>query len=978
MTFCNGCVFDTTIRVTHHPRRLFPENERPCVLVTDFIRCDNEVRLAHCAVPFLGRLARQPSFPFWSRGCRHSRPAEQTQQYLSAPEEQLTDAITEQDNSAITVEVAAVSPYKLTYANIPGDSLTDFLTRPRVVSTLSWAVGSPFSYVLQPWFLYFTHPEVKKKTEGFSRFRGKLKLQFLVNGSSFHRGMAYASYLPLSQEGSTSACKFNDGIITTVQATGIGSPNGAAYHTFAPTALGLDAVGYRKLVPISQREHVKLYPNSNTGGTMVLPFVFPHEYVPIDANFTASAGTSVTTTTADLGELRIDSVGLLTFLGSNAPDAVDITILMSLEPDYELAGPTVYLQSGEDHGGSKIHAKAPKNPKSTSWSGMVSTYGPTIARLMGFTNPPLLTDVPSYKMQNVPNLSNSQLSARDEVLALHPETTLASLNESLGGSESDMSLSNLAQKESYLTAVTWKATGATSVTNTVLLSSFVHPCISPTFVRTGAYASFYDQVVSLPMDWVAQTCRCWTGDIIFGFEIITTPFQKGRLKVSFEPSGAFGAVADSIGINYTKVLDISEGTKFEFRVPYMATTPWLLTDHTDPTDRGIALTNWTHVSPSSLDYPVESVVKYNPRTMNGAIRLQILNTLTNDLDATVVVTVRAADNFKLAVPCAIDERVSLQDQYFLQSGDDSYIGEQVVSLRDICHRATPCCYFRNQASQLYMLRIPVTGVPRGVGLNCGDSQLRTNGSTYGLGSVAPHSYFQWFSSGFACARSSHRFIMGGVGSNRPYSNGTTDLISVDRGINKITINTFTADPTYPALKYRMAESCVSSLGQDSPAAWFGNWSALVRPTNGSSALDTKGGSVHVPYQSVVKFQPSNVYYDYYRLVTGASSGSLIGEPVYTAGTGATHNGGLLLALASFFYPVDSVNILTNSDARSGGTNLCYTAAGPDMAFGAFCNAPTWFRARRTNTFTYGNTEALNALVNGKMNNTYSSLTVIPL
>lgn len=947
-------------------------------MVTSLILCDNQIRLACSAAPFLGRLAQKPSHPLWSGGDRHSRPAEQTQQYLSAPEEQLTDAITEQDNGSTTIEVAAVSPYKLTYANIPGDSLSDFLTRPRTILTISWPVGSPLGFVIQPWYQFFTHPEVKKKIAGFSRFRGQLKLQFLVNGSAFHRGMAYASYLPLSQESVTSSCKFNDGIITTVTASGIGSPNGAAYHTFAPATLGLNALGNRKLVPISQRQHIKVYPNTNVGGTMTLPFIFPHEYVPIDANFTADLLTSVTTTTVDMGELRLDSVGNLTFLGSNAPDAVDITVLMSLEPGYELAGPTVYLQSGEDHGSSKIHAKAPKNPKADSWMGMVKTYGPTVARLLGFTNPPLLTDVPTIRIQNAPNLSNSQLSARDEVLALHPETTLSSLNESLGGLESDMLITNLVQKESFLTAAIWKATGTTSTTDTVLFTSYVHPCISPTFVRTGANASFYDQVVPLPMDWVSQTCRCWTGDVIYGFEIITTPFQKGRLKISFEPSGAFGSVVDSLGINYTKVLDIAEGTKFEFRVPYMATTPWLLTDHTDPEVRLVSNTNYTHVVPSCLDYPVETLVKYNPRTMNGMIRLQILNTLTNDLDATIVVTVRGAENFKLAVPCAIDERVSLQDQYFLQSGDDEYIGEQVASIRDICHRATPCGFFRSQNSQVYMLRMPVTGVPRGVGLNCGDSQLRAFGTYYGLGSVAPHSYYQWFSSGFACARSSHRLVFGGVGSNRPYSNGANDLISVDRGINKVTINTFTSDPTYPCLKYRMAEVCTSSLGQDSPSAWFGNWATLLRPANGASTIDTKGGSVHVPYQSVVKFQPSNVYYDYYRLVNGQPSGSLLGEPIYSAGTGPTHNGGLLLALASFFYPVDSVNILTNSDARSGGVSLMHTSAGADMAFGAFCNAPTFFRARRSDTFSRGNTEAFNSFVNGKMNITYSSLSAIPL
>jgi hypothetical protein len=926
---------------------------------------------------YTSRQTQQPVSPFGRGLTVHRWPAEHNsiENNLGIEATNVeSDPITQQEDNAMSVEISAAPQYSLKYAEIAGDQIADFLARPRVLATYNWPVGTPFTVIMNPWYQYFSLPQVKEKTAGYCRFRGQLKLQFLVNGSSFHRGTMYVSYLPLSQEGYVTPCKFNDGIITTVTGTGVGSPNGAAYHTYSPAAKGLSGSGMRKLVPISQRQHVRLYPNINSGGSLILPFIFPHEYVPIDKNFLSVNG--VTNTAVDMGELRFDSVGNLTFLGDNAPDAVDITVMASLESDYELAGPTVYLQSGEAHGGSKIGKSVPSNPKGSSWMGMVSSYGPTVARLMGFTNPPLLTDVPSVRIQNLPNLGNSQLSTRDEVLALHPETTLSSLNESLGGSESEMLISNLVEKESVITAFFWKAIGTNSNTGSVLFDGYVHPCMSPTAVRTGGSGSTYDQVFPIPMDWVAQAFRAWRGDITYSFEIVTTAFQKGRLKVSFEPSGDYGLVTDSVGINYTKILDINDGCKFDFTVPYMATTPWLLTDHTDPHVRPNTQQGFTHFSPGSLDYPIETLVPYNPRTMNGRIRVQVLNTLTNDLDATVIVTVKGGPNMEFAIPCSIDPHSSLQDQYFLQSGEDAYIGETIKSIRDVCHRSTPCGYFRGNATQVHMYTLPATGVPRGIGLNGGDAQLKV-GSLYGLGSVSPHSYYQWFSSGYTCARSSHKVSYGGVGSNRPFSSATGDLMTVDRGIDKLTINPFTEEPTYPTLKSRLASDSLSAIGQDSVLGWFGLWSALSEPANAASMLDFKGGSALVPYQSIIKFQPSNQYYDYYRLVYGNSSGNLIGEPIYPSATGAAHNGAKILALASFFYPQDGIKVVNNSDSRSGGCCVFHTAAGADMAFGAFCNAPTWFRARRTNTFTNGHTVGLNGLVAAKMNVVYAESGIMP-
>jgi hypothetical protein len=377
-------------------------------------------------------------------------------------------------------------------------------------------------------------------------------------------------------------------------------------------------MGMRRLVPMSQRQHVMLYPNTSTGGEMVLPFIFPYEFVPIDAELTAK-------TMEDLGTITIQSVGSLGFLGSNAPENVDITMLMSLEPDYELAGPTTFeLQSGEPNVADLRHVTSSAVPSMSGWRSVVEKLGPAVARIMGFSNPPLLNNVDTVRIQNVPNLANTQLSSRDEVLAAHPGTTLNATNDTIGGDESDMLISNLVKKDSILSQCYWKAVGAGSEVNAVLFEALVHPQLSPVVERVGTFSGAYDQVVPVPMDWVSQPFKLWRGDITFSFEIVTTKFQRGRLRVSYDPSGDFSD-SNTFGRVYTKVLDISEETKFDFTVPYMAPSAWLSTLSTqfDPSFHGVNDTK-QQVLPSGLDSTNESLYPYNPQCMNGKLRLTYL------------------------------------------------------------------------------------------------------------------------------------------------------------------------------------------------------------------------------------------------------------------------------------------------------------------------------------------------------------------
>nr|UNY42155.1 MAG: polyprotein [Picornavirales sp.] len=856
------------------------------------------------------------------------------------------DALLEQTHDAPVDYAAASAQPRMSYADVPGDSLADFLTRPRQIKSYSWAVNTPLQEHFAPWEEFFLLSRVREKVRGYSRFRGNLKIDILVNGSSFHTGTVYASYLPLGNDYSNDGF-FNAGVITDAGARGVGHPNGATYHSFRPAdSLAVSAC---RFVPYSQRQHIRLYPSENIGGSLVLPFIFPEEYLTIDEVFKDALYTECPTQA--MGTVTLASLGDLYFLGDNAPDDVDIVVLASLEPGYELVAPTVFeLQSAEPRGGSRIRA-SPARVGTGGFADVVAAVGPTVARLMGFSNPPLQTDVDTVRVNSVNNVANGQLSNRDEVLALDPQTTLACTSDVLGGDESEMLISNLVAKDSFLTAFDWPATGSSSAPNSVLSQARVTPSLCLTEIRMGDSSRTYLQVFPTPSSWIAEAFELWRGDLIFSFEVITTKFQKGRLKVTFDPNGVNSGAVDTLGRVMTKIIDISENTRSEFRVPYLAATAWLRTGQPRGDLDGAYSLDSPLVTPQGYLQPSpQALAPRGSDHYNGLLSVQVLTTLTNNVNARVIVSVRGADNLEFAVPRAISDAISLQDPFFIQSADlsDVYVGEKIVSIRDICHRSCPITGMRGNSNSWFLaaLKFPVTGVPRGVGLNSGTAQIRSGGTTalYGAGSDDRHTFYQWFASGFAMARSSHRVQLSNVGAAR--GGGLPPAtIAVDRGVHacvEVTSNEPGMDSRpFSCLAERLAYRVVQNGPIDAGvASWYDHF---LSAGNGASVVDNGLGGVLVPYQSHRKFSPTNQYFDYYRRVLFKTTGTLIGEPIlsgWPSGASSVQTA----KMASRFTPVDTIKV-TTSTLGAAALPAAYTSAGSDLCLAHFTNAPTYFRVK---------------------------------
>jgi hypothetical protein len=891
--------------------------------------------------------------------------------------------------------VTAPSQNKYTYASLPGDNLNDFLTRPRQIYAKEWTIGSEINEGIQPWKLFMNNSYVKDKLKGYSRFRGELELTIMVNGSAFHRGAIIFSYIPLANErlkinesdgtvADGAGLLMNDGVVPPRHVgIGMGMPNGAAYHAYVQSdGLFESGTGQKRWVPLSQRLNFVSYPSESTSGHMTLPFIFPTEYLKIDNRWFTNRWWGDGSTATDLGvnpllmmgSLDICSLMTLGALGSNVSDGVDIIILANLKPGYELVGPTRYtLQGGEGPMAPSVHAPK-KASQSGLWRDVVAGVGSIAARYAGMSQPPLMTDVDSVRLQNVANLANTQLSTRDEVLANDPMTSLVTTPARLGGDPDDMNISHLLSKKSVLSTFAWSATGASSLTGYTIFKAYNCPMLDPTKVYGSGLAgttSRYIKHYPTPLSYLSKGFSYWRGSLIYTIKVVTTKFQKGRLLITFDPNGVTGGTEGEIdetvliGTSLAKVIDISETTEYEFEVPYMATTAWLRTS-ANVADES------RYMTPEAID-DTPGGMYYEDTMHNGSLNVSILNTLTNDLDAYVMVSVRAGKDFEFSAPCGISKQVTLQDAYITQ-GDEveachtDYVGEKIVSLGDMMHRSSVICRLKAaSAGDVAISVVGVEGVPRGGGLVTSDLIGFTRGGAYKyIVGTCPHSYEQWFKSMFAAARGSHRLTIGGI-YKKPYGTATSDNIPSNGGPmatpssieSPISVSIVRSGQDFLPLRNSVNGTTRTALNVPKLPIYhtwilYGTINPLdqmdtyVSKTTGTSELSHDGGSVVVPYQSNTLFRPTNIYYDALRPNEHfIPKGDLFADFDYRDGLAipAPWDYGAAAAdrvslLSDYFPPQDKVMVQGGIDAFS--SRDVFSATGSDYVLAHFVNAPPFW------------------------------------
>jgi len=506
-----------------------------------------------------------------------------------------------------------------------GVELGEFLSRPVLIKTQTWTEGTPFDTAFFPWTLYFNDTRIRKKLDNFSLLSCNLKVKAMINASPFYYGCAIMAYQPLT--------------------------------TFNPSTIVNVSTYDDDLVPLSQRPHIWLYPQCNQGGEMTLPFFNQRNWLRVQqiGDFN------------DMGSMTLREVVALQSANSVAGAGVTIQVYAWAE-DVRVTAPTVglALQSREEYilqakdeymYTGPVSAPASAVSRATKILGSLPLIGSymtatsalagkfaTVASWFGFTNTPVISDVMPFKSLAFHSMASSEIGQPMEKLTIDPKNELTVDPKVVGlSSDDEMMITPFIQRESYVKSFPWVATDAI---DKIIFAGRVVPEYS-------AISGIFRQ--STPIAHISHMFKFWRGDIIYRFRFICSKYHRGRVRITWDPSGDIIADAVSSSVAFNKIVDITKDADIEIRVPYMQALPWLQT-----------LPNL------QTEFYGDSTFPYNrdSRFDNGNITVRVFTSQTSPVASApiqMIVSIRAADNFEFAAPLDVPQNTSI---FSLQSTDE--------------------------------------------------------------------------------------------------------------------------------------------------------------------------------------------------------------------------------------------------------------------------------------------------------------------
>ncbi len=495
-------------------------------------------------------------------------------------------------------------------------SLGKFLARPTLISSATWTQATALGTNLidiQPFYAFFNNTRIKKKIDNYAYMRGKLHVKIIVNSTPFNYGYARAIYNP---------CE------------------GFSWNP----AVGAPAEA--KQLIYSQYPHVEILPHNSQGGEMILPqFLHTNWYDLASASFLQNSGT-----------LRVHTFTPLRSANGQAAFSASIQVYAWIT-DVELLGATVALavQSDEYADGGPISkpasavaaisgmlAAAPVIGPFARATSMVAGTVASVARMFGYSNPPVIENMTPVQQSNLPQLASANVSVVMDKLTLDPKSELTYDTQYLDDHKLDYTqIENFVKHESLLINFGWDE--ASNVVDNQLFSARVQPSLYLPIDYAGLTPGMYS-INGTPMSHIAQLFQYWRGDIKFRFKFVVSKFHKGRFRITFDPRGDITTEPDSANVTMTRIVDVGEEDDVTITIPYSQRTAWLRTRRYEDVDadQGNFKAGTGALAPD-LNYD------------NGLISLRVQTLLSAPVSTAawnLLVFVSAGDNFEFAVPTA--------------------------------------------------------------------------------------------------------------------------------------------------------------------------------------------------------------------------------------------------------------------------------------------------------------------------------------
>jgi len=327
-----------------------------------------------------------------------------------------------------------------------------------------------------------------------------------------------------------------------------------------------------------------------------------------------------------------------------------------------------------------------------------------------------------------------------------------------------------------------------------------------------------------PMGWVGQMFQYWRGDIIIRLRFICTQYHRGRVRITYDPSGTSAQnVLNTVATQTTcfnEVVDLTKDTNVEIRVPYNQALAWCQT--------------FVPTTASQIPFTVGSstLFPHVPGVSNGTLAVRCVTSLTAPIASSTIsciVSVRAADNLEFAAPSDIQSKYS-----YFQTQSDEYEetecqtivaghagareapgrflvnhGEQVVSLRQLLRRYN---YYRGSvlspslsSTQIKVLtelfyRYPLTSGYDPTGINTATGLISVLPVPYNF---VTNTYLTWLGAAFLGTRGSINYTLNADGVNPIKTmvitrQTITKLPAYSSGINTLNVGTNSVNANFLA------------------------------------------------------------------------------------------------------------------------------------------------------------------------------------
>lgn len=715
-----------------------------------------------------------------------------------------------------------------------GSTLEDFLSRPIRIAQFQWRVNEGCAFALDPWALFFTNSKVENRLTNFKLMRCKMNIRVLINGNSFFYGRIIVCYEPLFD---------------------------CDNMTYFSETSRKDFMG------LSQLPHCYISPSTSAGCDMELPFVWYKDVFDVPAREWEG-----------MGKLYLKSIGLLrTANGSTTP--VNISLFAWLS-DVHVGGLTNVNISQLDPQADEYDVSPVSRIATTvanaagAWS-KIPYIGPyakatqlgasaisAIAALFGFSKP---INLNTNIINRHAKTNFAQFNGMDDAHKLSLDIKQeVSIDPRIVGAPpiDEMSILHIAKKRAYVTRFQWNVTHKS---DDLLFSMLVDPCITNQITEDSQEKGF----LMLPSAFVTFPFKYWRGSINYHFDIICSSFHKGRLRIGHEPSYVLKNLPNSYNTTNGMIVDIADGDKFEFCVPWSQSTTFR-----------------RHAPFGTPDYNLFMPGEVTPlvNVGNGVLFVTVLNPLTNSTNLTgetieIVVSMSVCDDFEVACPtswCLTNMRFrypynegmwgsfepqadnvlknTVEENPTGDHADDIYFGESVRSIRQLLKRY--CYYFaypmaqRNE-SNTTLTRLIHPYFPIDGGYNKFPSPSSNPIVTTPITGGVKYMYFNntyvhYFTKAFVGWRGSLRYML--------------DCSTVPTGTTNITSR------ITPSTNHSLEYFAPGDLSSAPKIAYYHNCEVINRAAggmNGSSISTTTVDcitTVELPYYSPYRFIPARFLY----------------------------------------------------------------------------------------------------------------------